>query len=185
MNAGAANSPGIQVNKRMAAGRQPAERTNMSEKLSISTGIKKIEVNDAGECITVNMSDNTFFSRLRGFMDAQKSKEAEVRTWEDELKTKYPDYSDPDAVVDENKTKMVFDILAKQKEVCDWECRELDKLFGEGCMRKVFPGVESPGMDLIGDFLEAVIPILQKFANERNEKINLRYGRNRKGARSK
>lgn len=131
------------------------------------------------------MSDNTFFSRLQDFMKAQKSKEEEVRKREEELKAKYPDYDDPEAVVDEDKTKMVFDILALQKEVCDWECSELEKLFGKGSMRKVFPGVESPGMDLIGDFLEAVIPILQKFANERNEKINLRYNHNRKGAQGK
>lgn len=151
------------------------------EKLRIDTGVKKIEVNDAGECITVNMADNAFFTRFRDFLNRLEEEQLDIDRKVKEFSAKYPDSDKED---EENNTNMLFDMMDTYKEVCDWTCAELDKLFGAGCCRKVFPDLESPGMDLIGDFLEAVTPILQKFANERNEKINLRYNRNRKGARS-
>ena len=68
--------------------------------------------------------------------------------------------------------------------LCKEACAELDSLFGSGCCKKVFPDVESPGMELIADFLDQIIPILQGFAAERNQKITSKYSPNRKGARS-
>lgn len=153
------------------------------EKLRIDTGVKKIEVNDTGEYITVNMADNTFFTCYRDFLRRLDEKQLDIDRKAKEFPQKYPDEEKEES--EEINIDMISDIVDMYKEVCDWTCAELDKLFGAGCCRKVFPDVESPGMDLIGDFLEAITPILQKFANERNEKINLRYNRNRKGARSK
>lgn len=154
------------------------------EKLRIDSGVKKIEVNDAGEYITVNMADTTFFKRYSDFLTALEGKQTDVDAKADELSRKYPDAQIESDNGDIN-VEMIADIVDLYKELCDWTSAELDKLFGAGCCRKVFPDVESPGFDLIVDFLDAINPILQKFANERNEKINLRYNRNRKGARSK
>ncbi len=61
----------------------------------------------------------------------------------------------------------------------------LDGLFGEGCCRKVFIGVETPGIELIGDFFEAITPLMQKFADERRDRISLMYNGRRKGAKSR
>ena len=51
-------------------------------------------------------------------------------------------------------------------------------------MKKVYPDVQSPGFDLIIEFLDEITPLLKKFAAERNQYINTKYNRNRKGARS-
>lgn len=154
------------------------------EKIRIDTGVKKIEVNDAGECITVNVADTTFFKRYSDFLTALEGKQTEVDAKAAELARKYPGEQIENDSGDIN-VEMVADIVELYKELCDWTIVQLDKLFGAGCCMKVFPGVESPGLELIADFLDAINPILQKYAEERNEKINLRYNRNRKGARSK
>lgn len=40
----------------------------------INTGIKRIEVNDAGECIELQLGDATLFSRICEFMDEIQQK---------------------------------------------------------------------------------------------------------------
>ena len=80
---------------------------------------------------------------------------------------------------------MIVDTMQLYSELCRYTCAELDRLFGEGCCKKVFVGIKNPGIELIGDFFEQITPLLNQYAQERNKKINLMYNRNRKGARSK
>lgn len=156
------------------------------DSLRLDSGVKKIEVNDAGEYISINLSDNTFFDRFNGFIDWFDKKQIEVEQKSAELKEKYPnDKSDGEA---DGKAKFNFEQFADYtklyKEVCDDVSNRLDDLFGDNCLQKVFPDVQSPGFELIIDFLDAITPYLKKYAQERNEKINTKYSRNRKGARS-
>lgn len=97
-------------------------------------------------------------------------------------------YSDKEIGDEETANKFIFekfaDSITLYKEICDDVSKQLDSLFGEGCLQKVFPDVQSPGFELIIDFLDAITPYLKKYAKERGEKINLKYSRKRKGARS-
>lgn len=155
------------------------------DNLRLSSGVKKIEVNDAGECIFVNLSDNTFFERFNNFIDWFDKKQVDVEKKSMELEKKY---SDKEIGDEETANKFIFEKFADSttlyKEICDDVSKQLDSLFGEGCLQKVFPDVQSPGFELIIAFLDAITPLLQKYAQERNEKINLQYNRKRKGART-
>ncbi len=155
------------------------------EKLRLDSGIKKIEVNDDGEYISINLSDNTFFDRFNKFINWFDEKQVEVDKKSKELAEKYSKESE----AGENEEKdlnfeKITDLTSLYKDICDDVSKQMDNLFGDNCLRKVFPDVQSPGFELIIDFLDAIAPILKKYAQERNEKINLKYNRSRKGARS-
>lgn len=148
------------------------------DSLRINNGIKNIEVNDAGECISIPISDAAFYERFGVLMKNFEQKQAEIEQKASVLSDKHkgkPD-DDVDAIVDS---------IQLYSELCRYTCAELDKLFGDGCCRKVFIGIETPGVELIGDFFDRITPLLNQYAKERNQKINLMYNRNRKGARSK
>lgn len=148
------------------------------DKLRVDGGIKNIEVNDNGDYISIPISDTTFYERFGEIMKNFERKEIEYNQKAKELSEKHKDKpsDDVDATIDG---------IQLYSRICKDTCAELDNLFGEGCCQKVFVGIESPGIELIGDFFEQITPFLQKYANERNQKIDLMYNRNRKGARRK
>lgn len=163
----------------MTADGWSAERKNMAEKLSLDRGIRQIEVNDAGECITVRLGDTGFrnsYAQLLGYL---KKKEAEVRKQQEAFREKYKDEADDPSL------EAIMESAELYKNLCDDISGELDKVFGEGCLRKVFPGVESPDIYLITDFLEAAAPVIEKLFDEYNRGVSAKYGRDRKGAGSR
>lgn len=158
------------------------------DSLRVNNRIKQIEVNDAGECISIPISDTAFYERFANLMKYFDEKQADIDRRVAELSAKYPDGGNAEKSDDGedagrlNVDKLV-DEVALYSELCMDICGKLDELFGEGCCRKVFVGIQSPGMELIMDFFEQITPLLNKFAKERGERINLKYNRNRKGAR--
>lgn len=145
------------------------------DSIRVDSGIKKIEVNDDGECISIPISDTAFYERFANILKYFDEKQKDIEQKVHEISEKYSD--------NEN-TEKAFDEVKMYSDLCRNVCSELDKLFGEGCCRKVFVGNEVPGIELIGDFFEQITPILQRFVQERNKKIELRYNRHRKGAHS-
>lgn len=147
------------------------------DKLRVNNGIKKIEVNDDGECIEIPISDAAFYERFGALMKNFEQKQAEIEQKAAALSEKHKDKpsDDIDAIVDS---------IQLYAELCRYTCSELDKLFGDGCCKKVFFGIENPSVELIGDFFDQITPLLNQYAKERNQKIELMYNRNRKGARS-
>ena len=141
-----------------------------TEKLRINSGVKAIEVNNSGEYIYIPVNDSAFFKRVSNFYDWVIKKQAE---FEAEFKNK--------AETDIS----ISDAISMQLKLSNDICAELDKLFGEGCCRKVFKDVQSPDIILIWEFLEQLMPILQKYAMERNERINFKYNKNRRGTKGK
>lgn len=155
------------------------------DSLRLDSGVKKIEVNEEGEYISINLSDNAFFERFNGFINWFDKKQIDIEQKAAELQKKYPEQ---ETMGEETEIKFNFqqfdDYSKLYKEICDEVSKKLDDLFGAECLHKVFPDVQSPGFELICDFLDAVTPYLEKYAKKRNEKINTKYNRKRKGARS-
>lgn len=148
------------------------------DKLRVDSGIKKIEVNDNGDYISIPISDTTFYERFGTLIKNFEQKQVEIEQKSAALSEKHKDKEEFDA-------DAIIDVTSLYAEICRYTCAELDNLFGGGCCRKVFVGIENPGIELIGDFFEQITPLLNQYAKERNQKINLMYSRNRKGARSK
>jgi hypothetical protein len=148
------------------------------ESLRVASGVKMIEVNDAGECICIPMSDATFFQRFADLINSFQQKQKEIEEKAQELAGKCEEREEDDI-------EIIREVAQAYSALCRDICVMLDGLFGEGCCRKVFIGVETPGIELIGDFFEAITPLMQKFADERRDRISLMYNGRRKGAKSR
>jgi len=148
------------------------------DKLRVNSGIRIIEVNDNGDCISIPFSDTSFYEQFGAVMKNFEQKQAEIEQKAKKLSEKHKDKPKDDV-------DMIVDTMQLYSELCQYTCAELDRLFGEGCCKKVFVGIKNPGIELIGDFFEQITPLLNQYAQERNNRINLMYNRNRKGARSK
>lgn len=148
------------------------------DSLRVDSGIKNIEVNDNGEYISIPVSDAGFFEKFADLIRSFENKQEEIEKQAKELSEKHKDE-------EENSVDAIIDSVKLYSELCQYTCTELDKLFGEGSCKKIFVGNSIPGIELIMDFFKQITPFLQKYAQERNQRINLIYNRNRKGARSK
>ena len=149
------------------------------DSLRIDNGIKKIEVNDAGECIEFSIVSNDFF---RAFSD--------LLQWFDEQENRQ-DIKDIEklqgTVVSENGKDINYSalngILNIRDEISKGACEKIDDIFGPEASRKIFNGI-APDLFMIADFFEQVAPLIEKCAKERNRTIDKKYNKNRKGAKS-
>lgn len=132
--------------------------------IRVEKGIK-INVNDAGDYIVANVNDNAFVEKFYNMIE-------KIENVSKEMKKIQIDPEDVEAgrdyvkIVEEN-TRVITD--------------EIDKLFGENSCAKVFGQGVSPTGYAIADFFDQLIPIFEKYADERQKKISSRYTRRRKG----
>ena len=104
------------------------------QKIRVSRGIV-IEVNDAGETITLNVEDTMFLDHVTLMIERTKGRRARI-----------------------------------------------DDIFGADTCRKVF-GDTVPGPYMIADFFDQLMPIAEKYMDERQKEIGKKYNRTRRGAR--
>lgn len=149
------------------------------DSLRIDNGIKKIEVNDAGECIEFSIVNNDFF---RAFFDMlqwfdEQENRKDIKDMEEQ---KERVVSEDGANINYDAASIVLDIKEKiSKEACE----KIDKIFGAEASRKIFGGIV-PDMFSIADFFDQIAPLIEKYAKERNQAINKKYSKSRKGAKS-
>lgn len=154
-------------------------------KISLDTGVRKIEVNDKGEYISFSINDTGFTDKyaemLKWFDEKQKSIAA--YSTEFERKYKYVSRKNEDGSVDVN-TDAVLELANMQHDTSAQICKMIDELFGEDSCRKVFGNI-TPDMEVIANFFEQISPLVQKAKQERMNRFERRYDSNRKGARSR
>ena len=122
------------------------------EQIRVSSNVKRIQVNDKGEYITIDLGNA---QKIQQYQDILKK-----------LKDMMDDLSDDDTV--EVKINACKEIAVA-----------IDDIFGSGACIKVFE-CECPYPDMIGDFFAQINPIINKHMNERVNKMNQKYNVNRK-----
>ena len=149
------------------------------DSLRIDNGTKKIEVNDAGECIEFSIVNNDFFrafSDLLQWFDGQEQRQ-DIKDMEKQQKE----------VVSEDGDKINYDalngILDIREKISKEACEKIDNIFGVEASRKIFGSI-TPDMYMIADFFEQISPLIEKYSKERNRSINKKYSKDRKGAKS-
>ena len=133
-------------------------------KIRVESGIK-INVNDAGDCIVANVNDNTFVENFYKLVETVDNLSKEMEPVEVEPE-------------DVEAGKQYLDIIKEKTELIT---REIDVLFGQNACTKIFGEGVSPTGYAIADFFNQLIPIFEKYADEREKKISNRYTRRRKG----
>ena len=157
------------------------------ERIRIDTGIKEIEVNDSGDSIQIPVNDTAFYKRFVEALKRIEEKQAEIDRRSKELSEKYPEKEPGDGREEKQEKdseinmEMFGDALGLYSEVCRETCLEIDSIFGEGCCSKVFPGVKEPGIDMIMGFFEQILPIMEKFMDEKKKNMIQKYGKKRRG----
>lgn len=122
------------------------------EKIRISSGVKKIEVNDEGEYILLPVSDDGFIVEFYKLLDR-------IQTAARDLPENGEDIA--------GNVEAVETIVALEKELRE----KVDRLFGPDTCRKVF-GPILPSMDLFVEFFGSLIPFIEAHKNERLAKMS-------------
>ena len=131
----------------------------MPNSIRVNTGAVKIEVNDAGECITLPFGDQQFPARYQKMLESIKEKQAESEARAKKIDESKMPKDEKDAAG-----------IALMLEIHQWLRDQVDGLFGEGTCKKVFGDIV-PGVELYEDFFMQLKPYFEKHGKERTAKM--------------
>lgn len=143
--------------------------TNVKSSIRVNTGAKKIEVNDEGECITLNFGDQTFPTRFFAMRD--------------EIEAKFPEFNAKFQEIDKaglDEMEYAKAVAQMNLEIHEFFASKIDGLFGAETCRKVFGDIV-PGLELYADFLDKISPFFQAYGQEKARKLTAKYNAGRKG----
>lgn len=143
------------------------------DQFRISSGAKRIEVNDAGEFICVNIGDQTF---MTGMANIKKKLEQKAGSMDQDAKTID---AMPDGTEDEKFEKLCM-VMSIKESICREIMHDIDELFHDEVCRKVFGPSVVADEEMIIEFFEKLTPFLAKYAQEKTEKMS-KYHPNRIG----
>lgn len=146
------------------------------DSLRIDNGLKKIEVNDEGECIEFSISDDKFLTSFWAFGEWLEEQEKAIKELQEKNK-------EVDADSKQESRKAVGDVIALRSKINKESCERIDSIFGADASRKLFGSV-IPDLSKVVEFLDKITPFVEKYAKEHKKAIDSRYNKNRKGAKS-
>lgn len=123
----------------------------MSDSIRINSTGKKIQVNDSGDFITLELKNTTFMSGLIGLM---RELEADSKALLSQIPTEGA-----------NSVEEVSASMAQAAEVCGKLAARTDEVFGTGTCRKVF-GEQAPGIYEFADFFGQIGALVRKYGAE-------------------
>ncbi len=141
--------------------------------IRVASGEKKIEVNDDGGYIVLNLNDNDFLNRFFGMYERIQQLADESTERENDARAKYAESGK------DGEANLVKEILSLYLDAGNVLKKEVDDLFGAGTCQKVFGDI-TPTFDLYLDFFEQLTPFLREFAQEKSARMS-KYSANRTG----
>ena len=142
----------------------------MIPEIKVDTGVKRIKVNENGDCIELHLGDQTFATRFFEMFDRVNEKIDAMQPEALELDKKYKDAGEL-----ERKRAMCEFNVSLHKVLKD----EMDNFFGEGTCKKVFGDIV-PHYNLYLDFFYQIKVFFAEYAKERVEKMS-KYSTERRG----
>lgn len=137
------------------------------EKIRLQRNIKRIEVNDNGECIELDFDDLNLPYRYYGMIRRfEKDRVKFAEKLAEKLKNGSPE---------ENADDMVN----AERELNIYLRDAVDEVFGEGTCRKVYGDI-LPSVEMHLQFFDALRPYFEEEAKRRQQKMN-KYRADRSG----
>ncbi len=130
------------------------------EKIRIQRNIKRIEVNDDGEYITLDFNDQSLPYR---FVQTMKDIYAKHAEFEKKI-------SDSDNL---------YSIIELEHDINLYFKEKIDQLLGEDTCRKVYGDI-LPSIEMHNDLLNQLVPYFEEYTKARREKMN-KYSAERVG----
>lgn len=152
------------------------------EELVLDSGVRKIAIkNEDGEVVTVlniNVADADTADRFGKILDnlqqISENCQKEADEWRKANPQEEADTEDVTKILEINRIRVKY-----LNQIMD----EIDGLFGESTVRNVYGDIVPDEVALI-DFVEKVIPAMNKLFGKRYEITRKRYNSGRKGARA-
>ncbi len=117
--------------------------------------VKKIEVNDQGECITLNLGDFSFLSRLLSLIQEFGASAEKISSKVTELSGTHPE--------------QLAELADLNLSACNSIKQRVDDVLGPDTCKKVF-GDCTPGIPDFTDFFSQLMEIVKRFTREQAEK---------------
>lgn len=152
------------------------------EELVLDSGVRKIAIkNEDGGVVTVlniNVADADTADRFGKILDnlqqISENCQKEADEWRKANPQEEADTEDVTKILEINRIRVKY-----LNQIMD----EIDGLFGESTVRNVYGDIVPDEVALI-DFVEKVIPVMNKLFGKRYEMTRKRYSSGRKGARA-
>lgn len=138
------------------------------DKIRITRNIKRIEVNDNGEFITLDFDDLNLPYRYYGML---KRLEKDRVKFAQELQEKLRDKTGMDSAEE---------LVNAERDLNIYFRDAIDEVFGEGTCRKVYGDI-LPSIDMHLQFFDAIRPYFEEEAQRRRQKMN-KYSAKRSGS---
>lgn len=138
------------------------------DKIRITRNIKRIEVNDNGEFITLDFDDLNLPYRYYGML---KRLEKDRVKFAQELQEKLRDKTGMDSAEE---------LVNAERDLNIYFRDAVDEVFGEGTCRKVYGDI-LPSIDMHLQFFDAIRPYFEEEAQRRRQKMN-KYSAKRSGS---
>lgn len=128
--------------------------------IRVNTGAKRIEVNDNGDYIVLDFSDNSLPDRFFSMIDRVQKHGDDCAKRLEEISTEQKEGS-------EGYVRATSALLRKVHEEI---MGEVDELFGTGTCKKVFGDIV-PGIELYDDFFTQLMPYFEQAGKERAQRM--------------
>ena len=153
------------------------------EELVLDTGLKKIAIKiEDGETVSVLKINVADVGTVERFAAIINNLEKISEDWDKEADAHKEKYEN-DGDTDEIDISRVLDISRVRVKYIRKIINEIDGLFGENTVSGIF-GDMIPDETALLDFIEGVIPVMNKLFGKRFETNRKRYNSSRKGARA-
>lgn len=147
------------------------------EEIKLSSGIKKIAIKDEdGDLITVITVDTAnadTAKKFAGVIDKLNSISENCEKEASEWRKNHKDDINVDEVLEVNSIRVKY-----LKQITE----SINGLFGEDAMKQIYGDIVPDELAIV-EFVEQVIPVMNKLFNKRFEQVQNRYNVKRRGAK--
>lgn len=128
--------------------------------IRVNTGAKRIEVNDNGDYIVLNLGDASFADRFFEMADRVQEKTSAAVPRAQKIE-------DDTEAGSEERIRAASRLF---RELYESVMEEIDGFFGNGTCKKVFGDIV-PGIELYDDFFTQLMPYFEQAGKERAQRM--------------
>lgn len=133
------------------------------DRITMASGLKRIEVNENGDCITFDARDQGFTERFMKLLKDFTNKKAEYDA-------KIADLQSMPCDTEEEQLARATAALEFNSSVCNWMAEQINAVFQDDVKQKVFGDITPTG-EAWAEFMYQLAPIVKMAKAEQSERV--------------
>lgn len=133
------------------------------DKITLQSGVKRIQVNESGDCITFDARDQGFTERFMKLLKDFSDKKAEYDSKIENIRSMPCD-------TEEQQIARATTALEFNSAVCSWMTENINAVFQDDVKQKVFGDITPTG-EAWAEFMYQLAHIVQKAKVEQSERV--------------